>query len=75
MVLYDLYINGKLRDECRARNPIQALKLTLFAYADTNFVFNADKVEVKSSRRSHVYENVEYYCDDDSLYSNGERIA
>ncbi len=74
-ISYEIYVDSEVREQCLDFSPIQAVKTYAMGNADSNFMYSADLIEIVSSRRRHRFVNVEYYCDDDSLYSNGKRIA
>lgn len=68
MVDYTLALNGKIEEQASAFSPIGALKAYCMANADDCFSFRADLITLQSSRKLHVFHNVEYYADCDEIF-------
>jgi hypothetical protein len=68
MIDYTLKVNGNIEEYISAFSPIGALKAYCMANADDCFSFRADLIALQSSRKLHVFRNLEYYADCDEIY-------
>lgn len=71
---YTIIVNGKEVEKMLASSPLEAIKTYAMVNADEWFYFQADTVSVVSSKRIHVYRDVEYVCDDNSMYANDTKM-
>jgi hypothetical protein len=72
-IKYDVYVDGEFKERTNSTSPKECLET--FAWSEANyheFYFHANKVEIVSSRKRHVFLDVEYFGDLISLYIEGK---